>query len=589
VLVLSSIRLQAEPAPKAASQDQPQVAAVDRDDADPSDDEPERPAKKAGKITAQQSTATHKQVRVIKPAHDGKPVTLATFCLAANGNLLACVDTNQPETEATESDSDAKKPGSSFVQTYSPEGKLLEEISVPFNATAINVGANGVVFVGGEGKLAKIVEGQVSPVISTPHIGDYETFKKRVVAAAKEEMAEFRKQFDDEIKQLQKQVDTLEASATGKELSKRDQAKLTSLKESIAQQEAQLKQIDATQDEDELVRQRLVVTALGVTDQDVFVSVMGVEGQGYEVWRTNHDFLEPKKVVTQLSGCCGQLDIQARDDHLFVAENGKFEISIRDREGQKLSSFGRRDRSAVDGFGSCCNPMNLRCCSNGDILAAESSIGNIKRFNSKGEFVGLVGKAKIGIGCKHVALAFDEARDRYYMMNVDKSHIAVLVPLGEIPAETEAEKAARLSRVEFGKRMAGRWERVGIDPKKKAKGPLSGLISSVLGNDEEAALPTDPFDQITFSADGGLKVEGGLFAMYFQEDATWEAVQLDGKVLEIALQMGGADFSNARVEMVSDDELQIRTQNYGSEVFGNPITLKRDKNAKAPKLTRKPR
>ena len=45
-----------------------------------------------------------------------------------------------------------------------------------------------------------------------------------------------------------------------------------------------------------------------------------------------------------------------------------------------------------------------------------------------------------------MALACDESRDRYYMMNVDKGHIAVLIPVGEIPPETEAEANRWLAR-----------------------------------------------------------------------------------------------------------------------------------------------
>ncbi len=344
-------------------------------------------------------------------------------------------------------------------------------------------------------------------------------------------------------------------------------------------------------DPDEMVRERMVVTALGVTAEDVFVSVMSAKGNGYEVWRTDYDFKQSKKVVTALSGCCGQMDIQARDGRLFVAENGKFEVSIRDRDGKRLSSFGKRDRNSVEGFGSCCNPMNVRCCDNGDILAAESSIGNIKRFNARGEFVGLIGKAKIGMGCKHVALAFDKSRNRYYMMNVDKGHIAVLIPVGEVPPETEAEKAARIARDEFSKRLVGRWEREGQDPKKKpAKSPLAGLFGSLLGggDDDEGpgmAMPEQPFDGVTFSAKGKITVNGGMLGMCASaNELSWEAVSLNGKVLEIAFNMEGAEFTSARVEVLSDDEFEIRSQNFGSGEFGKPYKFKRQK----PVETRQP-
>ena len=167
------------------------------------------------------------------------------------------------------------------MQVYSPDGKLIEEIPVPFNATAINVGEKGVVFIAGEGKLAKIIDGKVAAVASTPHIGDYDEFKKKVVASAKEEMEEFCKDFKVQIKDIQKQIDAIESRGKQKELTKRDQAKLTSLKASLDMQNAQLKAFDRTADEDELVRERLVVDGPGESRlDDVFVSVMSAEWAG---------------------------------------------------------------------------------------------------------------------------------------------------------------------------------------------------------------------------------------------------------------------------------------------------------------------
>lgn len=601
-LLINGSHVTAEPATKVRTGTTQRVVAPasavqDEDDAD--DDEP-LPAKSAGKtsrkLTEEQTTPTHKQVRAFQPMHDGKPVRLATFCLAKNGNILACVSENSGDGEfPARRGRAANVKARSFVQEYAFDGKLLKEIPVAFSVTAINVGPKDDVFIAGEGKMARIVDGKVTGESPTPQIGDYEAFKKQVAKAAEDEMAEYRKMFDEQINLLKKQVETLEAKAKKEELTKREEAKLKSTQQSLKMQEQQVEAIVGQMgDADQMARQRMTVTALGVTAEDVFVSVMSTKGHGYEVWRTDYDFKEPKKVVTSLSGCCGQLDIQARDDRLFIAENGKFEVSVRDRDGKRLSSFGRRDRSAADGFGSCCNPMNVRCCNNGDILAAESSIGNIKRFSAKGEFVSLVGKAKIGIGCKHVALAYDESRDRYYMMNVDKAHIAVLIPVGEVPPETEAEKAARIARDEFGKKLVGRWEREGLDPKKKsAKSPLAGLIGSVFGDSDDdgpgRTMPEQPFDAVTFSEKGKIEIEGGMLGMYARGNAfSWEPLSLNGKVLDIAFNMDGAEFTNGRIEMRAEDEIEIRSQTFGNGVYGKPYKFKRIKTAEQPKPEKTP-
>ena len=122
-------------------------------------------------------------------------------------------------------------------------------------------------------------------------------------------------------------------------------------------------------------------TGIAVSNQDVFVSLPNTVGYGYSIYRMNHDLEEGKVVKGNVGGCCGQLDIQSDGENLLIAENTSFTVGIYDRDGKKLTSWGKRGRAEPDGFGSCCNPMNVRCCPNGEILTAESSIGDIKRFS----------------------------------------------------------------------------------------------------------------------------------------------------------------------------------------------------------------
>jgi hypothetical protein len=594
VCAVALLRVAGQSSAGRGERDEPAIADATRDAAEASqegeDAEDEEPApsrrgssgSKRQKMTREQSTPTHKQWRVIKPMHNDAPVTLETFCLDAEGNLLACIDGRRPLREAFRTQAEDREPDAFFVQRYSPEGTLLEEISLPFNATAINVGPKGEVFVAGAGKMARIVEGKVTSISNTPQVGDHETMVKKVRAAAEKEKAEYREMFKEQTKFLDTQIEKLKSGAKDRELTKREKAKLETLEASLAEQNAQIEALIPKMSEEEMIRSRLIATALGVTSQDVFVSVRGLEGHGYEVWRTNHDFEEPKRVVSKLSGCCGQLDIQARDDRLFIAENGKFKISVRDRDGKKLFSFGRRDRSAVDGFGSCCNPMNLRCCSNGDILAAESSIGNIKRFNSRGEFVSLVGKARIGGGCKHVALAVDESRDRYYFMNVDKAHIAVLVPVSQIPPETEAEKAARLALAAQVQRLDGAWTREGLKTDKKARSgntsSIGRLIGALFGSDEMHEMPTNLVDRLTFAGAGKASAKGGVLGMYAEGgELGWESVRLEGNNVVISILHDGTELLEATIEFVSDDELRIRTSDIGYGDANKPCTLQRVK------------
>jgi len=102
--------------------------------------------------------------------------------------------------------------------------------------------------------------------------------------------------------------------------------------------------------------------------------------------------------------------------------------------------------------------------------------------------VSVVGKARIGGGCKHVALGFDESRNRYYVQYQDKNSICVLMPHAEAEvAMGEANKSRQVAVIETAK-LAGRWERVNGEqkpaPKAEAAEGQQGAV--ILGNDGES-------------------------------------------------------------------------------------------------------
>ena len=144
---------------------------------------------------------------------------------------------------------------------------------------------------------------------------------------------------------------------------------------------------------------------------------------------------------------------------MVVAENCNFQVAFYDPDGKSIKKFGKRATSESDGFGSCCNPMNV-CCQGDDVLTAESSIGHIKRFNANGELVAFIGTAPIGGGCKHVALAHDKLTDRYFMFNEDRKCISVLVPKSASTGESDDERAARIAMAGLGQNLIGVWQAV---------------------------------------------------------------------------------------------------------------------------------
>lgn len=503
---------------------------------------------------------THKQARVFTPKHNGEKIGLNTYCLTPTGDLLLCVGgpsvhyspkADQPgEYEIKKIKEDA------LVQLYSPDEKLLKEIKLDFKPTAINMLPGGKEFVvAGEGWVARMtLEGEQIKKSRTPNVGDMEQFKAKALKEAKAQAAQFTSQFETMIKQAEKKLAKLEEKPEA-DRTKAIKAQIEAQQTTIKQYKEQLAQIEESMgvnDPEAAVNERLTVTAIAATDKDVFISLRKLNGHGYDVWRTSHEFTEGEKVVEDLGGCCGQMDIQASKDSLLVAENGKFQVGIYDRDGEMTKSFGKRDRKSNEGFGSCCNPMNVRCCADGSILTAESSIGDIKRFSADGKFIGYVGRAKIAGGCKHVALEFDAARNRYYMQHQDKGHICVLVPLSEISGPTEDELLAKAAREGLGAKLVGSWSVPGA---KKGKAAGGGLVRALLGGQQGSQ---NPADQVTFSDNGEMKITGGMLAMYAGTGTLeWVAIQQTDNRLTLGVVMDGVETFNFKVTFNTDETVKI--------------------------------
>ncbi|MEZ6057693.1 MAG: hypothetical protein R3C01_13415 [Planctomycetaceae bacterium] len=428
-----------------------------------------------GDELGQLADPTHKQVRKIVVKQDGHPASLTTFCLDADGNILACISSRGgaygvPPAKAAEKPMEGAAPVLSYVQKYSPEGDLLAAWPLEFNATAINVAADRTIFVAGMGRIARLSDkGELLTVADTPNQSRSEEDAAAELAQAKEANAKRIELFERQLEIIGSSVAKIE-EIPADERTARDTAKLELYER---QQTIYKQQIELLRDPKNVTRtvssRSKTVTALALSEKHLFVCCGSSKGSGYDVWRCDFDFQNAKSVMSGLGGCCGQCDIQALADGLVVAENTRFRVGVYDVDGKSVTSFGDRDRTSKAGFGSCCNPMNVRCASNGDIITAESSIGNIKRFGADGKFKTFIGKAKVSGGCKHVAVSWDEKRDRYYLMNITDQSICVMVPKAEAPEFTEDELAAKEAREGLGKKLVGKWSIITAADRAEAK------------------------------------------------------------------------------------------------------------------------
>lgn len=169
------------------------------------------------------------------------------------------------------------------------------------------------------------------------------------------------------------------------------------------------------------------VSGIAVSDQDVFVVTQSPEDFGFSVTRFDRSLKNPKKVLSQLSGCCGQMDVQAFRGELWVAHNGRHKVERYSRDGKMLSSFGKNDRKAADGFGGCCEPKNIRFAPDGTLLTAESGPPTVvKRFDLNGKFLGVVATPNIQTGCVRVTVEATKNGARYYVINTDDGTMHVI-------------------------------------------------------------------------------------------------------------------------------------------------------------------
>lgn len=402
-------------------------------------------------------SATHKQTRLIEVLNEQESDQhgVRCFCLHKSGNLLAAVTASSGE-----------------IRVISPAGELLATWPIPISPEAINTTADGSVLVAGQGKLLRLdSDGSVVHEQDAPHIAlmdeNFELIREQVIEQRQRSIKSFQRQIDryhDQVRKLkniseeqwqelallnaaiQETADRREGDLTDDEraevklrralvasinrrvdagIADEARSQLTAIQEQIAFFKQYIEKqggADPTPEEiDEQVKATIQyksrISSISAFGDEVFVATNAVKGYGYDVWRLSDTFEDANKIVTGLRGCCGQMDVQASDNGLYVAENGRHRVTHYDREGELLGEWGKRARSGVEGFGGCCNPMNVAFGADGTVYAAESSSGRIKRFSADGELLQLVGSVDLVPGCKNVSIAVAEGGNQVFMLD----------------------------------------------------------------------------------------------------------------------------------------------------------------------------
>lgn len=422
---------------------------------------------------------THHQTAKLQiDTSDSPQAKVSCFCLTKSGSILAGCVSDKGE-----------------IQVLNADGKLAKTWPLPVKPEAIFSRDDGAIFVAGDGQLLKLKSsGEVELSKAAPHAAALnehpEKLREEVVAQAKARAEQFGRQvevYDKMIAQADKQLETIKgqiaaldksseaAKAESKEQAKeaaaeqpqtpkrvtqskpileRRLAMYTRQKEQFEQMKKQFGEMLESNTKGELTDQqideqvkdtlayKMKASSISAIDGEVYLATHGMQGYGFDVWRMNDRFEDASTIVTDLRGCCGQMDVKAGKDGLFVAENAEHRVCHFDREGKSVAKWGESARTGIEGFGSCCNPMNVAIGPGNIVYTAEDNNGRIKRYSAEGKLLGLVGSVELKPGCKNCSIAVSDDGSRIYMLDITRNFIARLDarPPAEIAADIEKMK-----------------------------------------------------------------------------------------------------------------------------------------------------
>jgi hypothetical protein len=375
-----------------------------------------------------EKAASHSLVKEVKLTGTAG-ANLQTLAVDPEGRVLALVA--QPRGFSA-----AKQGVSSTVFILDRDGKETDKLTVDFHASAVNAAPDGTIYVAGSGKVARFDKKgkSLGDVVELPFIAENLKNPEKMKESAEKQVKSQKESFEKMVKQYKDRLAKLEesekkAKEKGEELSKSETTQLKQAKqimESFKQSEKYYESISVDSILQSMIGRLKIVNSISANDKELYVVCGEMQGYGYSLWRMDLDLKNPKKVMSNLSGCCGQMDVQCCDKDIVIAENTKHRFARYDREGKELAAGGKRGQdSDPSGFGGCCNPMNVKECGGGDILTAESE-GIIKRFGPTGEFKGVVGAVPISGGCKNVAIGANADVSRVYFCDQPGSRVLIL-------------------------------------------------------------------------------------------------------------------------------------------------------------------
>lgn len=321
------------------------------------------------------------QVALISPATEGVAGEVRNFVVDPAGRLLVTVVA--PEGVAR----GIPKETAGALLRFSPAGNLETAVPLDLRPNAIALGPDGTLFVGGSGRLLRLdADG-------------------RVLATAESPVAQAAIAITPELEEM--------ARDAAKHTQRSAEEELNNLRRSLEQR-------------------RAVVASLAATGRDLFVALPAPQDFSWRVYRYGHDLGAPELVAQKLRGCCGEMNLGADAQNLYVAHNGRHRVERRDRHGAEVGHFGQSGKLDPADFGGCCEPKNLRVLADGDVLVGESGPPTcIKRFSAKGAFLEVLAVVNSANGdCVRMTVDVSPDGGRFYLLDTKERAIRVFARKG---------------------------------------------------------------------------------------------------------------------------------------------------------------
>lgn len=375
-------------------------------------------------LQAISQAGSHEQIKAVSVSSANGRMKLQTLTVDGQDRVLALV---APPRQASQSSGTV----ASEIHVIDGEGNAKAVWQVPFHAHSLNCAPDGMVYVAGDAKVAKFdTNGKmIGDVVELPHVADLLKDQKGLRAKAEKQIDTQKKSFALSVKQFKDRLDKLEAKKE-EDRTKTEKAQIKQFKEILVSYAETQKYYDSLTPESvmaDLTSRLRIINGVAISDKDLFLACGDSEGYGYSIWRMDLDLKNPKRILSNIGGCCGQMDIQCCGSDILVAENTKHQFAKYDRFGKEIGRFGKTGKETDPGcFGGCCNPMNVRFTGT-EVYTAESE-GIIKRFAPTGEFLGMLGAVQITGGCKNVAVAASKNGSRVFFCDQPSSKVLILAP-----------------------------------------------------------------------------------------------------------------------------------------------------------------